>query len=91
MGSINVDDRVLTNKLDWHSKLLLYVCSETTTRDVIQTLLAKFHIQDNPRKFALYERLEDHEQGALLRWQIHRNARRATPFQKTFFYPVWIN
>jgi len=29
--------------------------SETTTREVIRMLLAKFHIQDNPRKFALYE------------------------------------
>jgi len=28
-------------------------------------LLAKFHIQDNPRKFALYEQLQDDDQRLL--------------------------
>jgi len=28
-------------------------------------LLAKFHIQDNPMKFALYEQLQDHDDQGL--------------------------
>jgi len=30
-----------------------------TTPEVIQVLLSKFHITDNPRKFALYEKVLD--------------------------------
>jgi len=45
--------------------LLLLQNSETTTREVIRMLLAKFHIQDNPGKFALYEQLQDQDQGLL--------------------------
>uniref|UniRef100_T1IZ35 Ras-associating domain-containing protein n=1 Tax=Strigamia maritima TaxID=126957 RepID=T1IZ35_STRMM len=39
----------------------LHVTSETTTKDVIITLLNKFKVVDNPHKFALYER--DYEIG----------------------------
>jgi Ras association domain-containing protein 1 len=35
--------------------------SETTTHEVIKALLKKFKVVDNPRKFALYERV--YEQG----------------------------
>jgi len=28
----------------------------TTSQEVIQVLLSKYHIMDNPRKFALYEK-----------------------------------
>ena len=40
-------------------KSVVFVCSETTTKEVIKALLSKFMIRDNPRKFALYERRED--------------------------------
>ncbi|CAH1782914.1 unnamed protein product [Owenia fusiformis] len=33
----------------------LHIDSDTTTREVITTLLSKFKITDNPRKFVLYE------------------------------------
>jgi len=31
-------------------------------------LLVKFHIQDNPAKFALYEQLTDKDQGTVIRY-----------------------
>ncbi|CDW53157.1 RA and C1 1 domain containing protein [Trichuris trichiura] len=34
----------------------LHITSDTTTHEMIVSLLKKFHIADNPRKFALYER-----------------------------------
>ena len=34
----------------------LHVTSDTTTRDVIREILAKFRVADNPHKYALYER-----------------------------------
>ncbi|KFD49447.1 hypothetical protein M514_09714 [Trichuris suis] len=34
----------------------LHITSDTTTHEMIVSLLNKFHIADNPRKFALYER-----------------------------------
>lgn len=34
-------------------------CSDTTAQEVIRALLQKFRITDNPRKFALYERLNE--------------------------------
>ena len=43
----------------WNSTLVMHYfklsCSEVTTKEVISLLLKKFHILDNPRKFALYE------------------------------------
>ncbi|KAL8589386.1 hypothetical protein ACOMHN_021538 [Nucella lapillus] len=33
----------------------IHITSKTTTREVITSLLKKFHIVDNPRKFAMYE------------------------------------
>ena len=35
----------------------LHFCSSTTTSEVIRALLQKFKITDNPRKFALYEKI----------------------------------
>jgi len=37
--------------------------SETTTEQVIRALLAKYKITDNPRKFALYEKVEQNGKG----------------------------
>ena len=34
-----------------------FYCSSTTTSEVIRALLQKFKITDNPRKFALYEKI----------------------------------
>ncbi len=34
----------------------LHVTTDTTTRDVVQSLLAKFRVADNPHKYALYEK-----------------------------------
>ncbi len=34
----------------------LHVDTDTTTRDVIRSLLAKFRVADNPHKYALYEK-----------------------------------
>ncbi|XP_059169698.1 uncharacterized protein LOC131951346 [Physella acuta] len=33
----------------------LHITSDTTTKEVVTTLLKKFHILDHPRKFAMYE------------------------------------
>ena len=41
----------------------LYLYSSTTVQEVIRILLGKFHIVDNPHKFALYERLETPVEG----------------------------
>lgn len=35
---------------------ILHITSETTTREMIASLLKKFKVADNPIKFALYER-----------------------------------
>ncbi|XP_076469604.1 uncharacterized protein LOC143299947 [Babylonia areolata] len=35
----------------------IHITSKTTTREVITSLLKKFHIVDNPRKFAMYEQV----------------------------------
>ncbi|KAM9408726.1 ras association domain-containing protein 1 isoform 2-T2 [Pholidichthys leucotaenia] len=40
----------------------LHVSSETWAREVIEALLNKFTVVDNPAKFALYERAERHSQ-----------------------------
>ena len=34
----------------------LHVTSETTTKDVIRSLLGKFRVADTPHKYALYEK-----------------------------------
>ncbi len=34
----------------------LHVTTETTTRDVVQSLLGKFRVADNPHKYAVYEK-----------------------------------
>ena len=34
----------------------LHVDTDTTTRDVVRGLLAKFRVADNPHKYALYEK-----------------------------------
>lgn len=42
----------------------LHISSLTTTREVIQGLLKKFMVLDNPRKFALYRQMHRDGQGA---------------------------
>lgn len=42
----------------------LHIRSLTTTREVIQGLLKKFMVLDNPRKFALYRQMHRDGQGA---------------------------
>lgn len=41
----------------------LHVLSRTPAREVIEALLRKFLVVDDPRKFALFERAERHSQG----------------------------
>nr|XP_015203553.1 PREDICTED: ras association domain-containing protein 1-like [Lepisosteus oculatus] len=41
----------------------LHISSRTRAREVIEALLNKFTVVDNPRKFALFERTERHDQG----------------------------
>lgn len=41
----------------------LHISSHTTTREVIQGLLKKFMVLDNPRKFALYRQTHRDGQG----------------------------
>ncbi|XP_069045627.1 ras association domain-containing protein 1 isoform X2 [Lepisosteus oculatus] len=40
----------------------LHISSRTRAREVIEALLNKFTVVDNPRKFALFERTERHDQ-----------------------------
>ncbi|KAK3101340.1 hypothetical protein FSP39_002851 [Pinctada imbricata] len=47
----------------------IHVCSEISTKEVISLLLKKFHILDNPRKFALYEQ-ELSEKGKIFKWYL---------------------
>ena len=49
----------------------IHISSTTTVREVIQGLLKKFMVQDNPRKFALYRQTHRDGQGEL-RTQITR-------------------
>lgn len=44
----------------------LHISSETRVREVIEALLRKFTVVDNPAKFALFERTEKQSQGGLL-------------------------
>lgn len=41
----------------------LHISSRTCAREVIEALLKKFTVVDNPGKFALFERTERHDQG----------------------------
>jgi len=41
----------------------LHISSRTSAREVIEVLLKKFTVIDNPAKFALFERSERHDQG----------------------------
>lgn len=41
----------------------LHISSRTSAREVIEALLKKFTVVDNPGKFALFERSERHDQG----------------------------
>lgn len=42
----------------------LHISSRTSAREVIEALLKKFTVVDNPGKFALFERSERHDQGS---------------------------
>lgn len=42
----------------------LHISSRTSAREVIEALLKKFTVVDNPAKFALFERSERHDQGS---------------------------
>lgn len=44
----------------------LHISSRTSGREVIEALLKKFTVVDNPGKFALFERTERHDQGIVL-------------------------
>ena len=44
----------------------LHISSRTRVREVIEALLNKFTVVDNPAKFALFERTERHSQGRIL-------------------------
>lgn len=46
----------------------LHIFSHTRASEVIDALLRKFTVIDNPRKFALFERSEKDEQGSALGW-----------------------
>jgi Ras association domain-containing protein 1 len=50
-----------------HTTTVIHVSSETSTQEVIQTLLSKFKITDNPRKFALYEKNQEQGKSATMR------------------------
>lgn len=41
----------------------LHIISHTRASEVIEALLKKFMVVDNPRKFALFERTEKDDQG----------------------------
>ncbi|KAK3728850.1 hypothetical protein QZH41_020225 [Actinostola sp. cb2023] len=45
----------------------LHVTSETTVQEVIEALLKKFKIADNPRKFALFECYQEQDDHVILR------------------------
>lgn len=46
----------------------LHISSRTSAREVIEALLKKFTVVDNPAKFALFERSERHDQGMAASW-----------------------
>lgn len=44
----------------------LHISSQTRVREVIEALLNKFTVVDNPAKFALFERTERQSQGKII-------------------------
>lgn len=42
---------------------ILHISSTNTVREVIEALLKKFMVADNPAKFALYKRCQKEDQG----------------------------
>lgn len=51
----------------------LHILSHTRASEVIDALLRKFTVVDNPRKFALFERSEKDEQGSAPGWPCPHN------------------
>lgn len=49
--------------LPWDTAKQLHISSHTRVREVIEALLNKFTVVDNPAKFALFERSERNSQG----------------------------
>lgn len=45
----------------------LHISSQTQAREVIEALLNKFTVVDNPAKFALFERTERQSQGRMIK------------------------
>uniref|UniRef100_A0A5S6Q083 Ras-associating domain-containing protein n=1 Tax=Trichuris muris TaxID=70415 RepID=A0A5S6Q083_TRIMR len=62
----------------------LHITSDTTTQEMIVSLLNKFHIADNPRKFALYER--DLNSGSTLQAKLRRVPDDMCPLQITLLW-----
>jgi Ras association domain-containing protein 1 len=57
LNSLRDGERTLTSfYLPPDTVKALHVTSRTTTRDVIRSLLSKFHVADNPHKYVLYEK-----------------------------------
>lgn len=48
----------------------LHISSTNTVREVIEALLKKFFVADNPAKFALYKRCHKEDQGINCAWGI---------------------
>jgi Ras association domain-containing protein 1 len=62
------DSKVTTFYLPKDTVKVIHITSKTSTKEVIRTLLSKFNIQDNPNKFALYEKFEGStQQGSYMR------------------------
>ncbi|KRZ03253.1 Ras association domain-containing protein 1, partial [Trichinella zimbabwensis] len=57
----------------------LHISSDTTTQEMIVSMLKKFHIVDNPRKFAFYER--DLQSGKTLQAKLRRIPDEACPLE----------
>lgn len=49
----------------------LHISSINTVREVIEALLKKFLVADNPAKFALYKRCHKEDQGML--WELFQD------------------
>ncbi|CAH1264553.1 RASSF5 [Branchiostoma lanceolatum] len=72
-GSLRINDQEDTIKetttfhLPRDTIKALHITSDTTVREVIQALLKKFKVTDNPRKFALFEKTVEQEGNVLMR------------------------
>lgn len=62
----------------------LHISSRTSSREVIEALLKKFTVVDNPAKFALFERSERHDQGTTRCLTMHINSRSSEFFHQVF-------